>query len=180
MSGIKGENVMKLIKAAVGIGIFIIFSVLILSENIDKNTVHYVENQSGKVLISTDLGYSWNAKNNIETHNLIRILEKIGDDEIIYSNDGGKSWQKLPIAKNSMNLELFPQPATEFLRISSNNLEDLNYRIFDLKGKEVLSGYITLNGNETISISIGELNDGIYFFEYTIEKESFINKFIKH
>lgn len=73
---------------------------------------------------------------------------------------------------NSTALKLYPNPTTSILKVKGN-IEEKTYQIFDLHSKLVKEGEINaINEN---SISIEELNSGIYF----IVIDNVVSKFIK-
>jgi len=76
---------------------------------------------------------------------------------------------------NHQNIKIFPIPASDFINISSDNINDINakYQIYDISGKKVSTGII----NNKIGIS--ELYHGIYFIKIISQDNVFTKKFIK-
>ena len=75
-----------------------------------------------------------------------------------------------PIDKEPFELEVFPNPASEFLNISS--LEDFtSYKVVSLEGKLVKRG--VLNNNP---INIQDLNQGYYFIKIQTESGEMLKK----
>lgn len=77
------------------------------------------------------------------------------------------------IETESINLEIYPNPAKETLTISSNDLFD-NYTIYDLKGRAIQSGEI---GSSIINIQT--LDNGMYLIQLNGSNKSSLTKFIK-
>jgi carboxypeptidase T len=66
------------------------------------------------------------------------------------------------LAENELNYKVFPNPAKDYLFISSNEwLTNAEYSLTDLKGKIQLKGSITEIANE-YKISMNSLSEGIY------------------
>jgi len=76
------------------------------------------------------------------------------------------------IEKNTSNLKIFPNPAANVLYIQLPEIADLQYRILDVHGKEVLKGA----GSE---INIEELPDGPYLVLMQSEKLTWSSRFNK-
>lgn len=58
------------------------------------------------------------------------------------------------------NVSIYPNPATDFINISTPNLpENLRYAIFDMNGKQLLTGRV--NGNNS-QVDISTLASGVY------------------
>lgn len=77
---------------------------------------------------------------------------------------GGVSVNLTDLKTSQNNILLFPNPATEEIRLILNdpNLISTNYSVVDILGKEVLNG--TIN-NEVMYISIANLKEGTYYFK---------------
>lgn len=73
-------------------------------------------------------------------------------------------------------ITVFPNPATDFITIKSNDeVVDSKYSIVDESGRVVLSGKLY---NSTSSINISQLTNGIYFFQINEKKRKSV-KLIK-
>ena len=59
----------------------------------------------------------------------------------------------------SLNVRIYPNPATDFVLIQGENLADAT--VFDMTGRQI--DYLTLSGNEVEKISCSKWNNGIYF-----------------
>jgi hypothetical protein len=53
---------------------------------------------------------------------------------------------------------VFPNPASEYINIETNVNEVSAYKLTDISGKEILTGYIKNNGR----IDVSSLQSGIY------------------
>tara|TARA_B100000965_G_scaffold124539_1_gene103076 strand:+ start:170 stop:1015 length:846 start_codon:yes stop_codon:yes gene_type:complete len=80
------------------------------------------------------------------------------------------------INNNSINsqLNLYPNPANQFINIDSYYLKD-NIQIFDALGNKISSFEIKNN-----KINIKNLSNGIYFLKLNFEEKTFSQKFIKN
>jgi Secretion system C-terminal sorting domain len=72
------------------------------------------------------------------------------------------------------NLKIFPNPASNFLEVSSSEKID-SYQIIDLQGKVILSDDFSTN-----KIDITNLNSGIYFIKVRSKEKTNVRKFIKN
>ncbi|NPA35753.1 MAG: T9SS type A sorting domain-containing protein [Chlorobi bacterium] len=80
----------------------------------------------------------------------------------------------------TLNISVFPNPANEFLilKVESNRINDMYYRLFDIKGTLLKTKKIT-NTETTINISM--LNPSVYFLKVLHDDgEEKIFKIIKH
>ncbi len=59
----------------------------------------------------------------------------------------------------SLNVRVYPNPATDFVLIQGENLADVT--VFDMTGRQI--DFFTLSGNEVEKISCGQWNNGVYF-----------------
>ncbi len=80
---------------------------------------------------------------------------------------------------NELNpIQLYPNPVKNLLRISKLPKEKiLNWSIYSIEGKEVLSGNWNFNQNQ---IDVSSLKSGFYFVEFRDAKSSYQQKFIKN
>jgi len=74
-----------------------------------------------------------------------------------------------------INLMVFPNPATQkiFLKVKSENHHDLNYRINDIQGHELLRGDVV---DTTCEISLAAIAPGIYLLTVS-QKELIVQTF---
>lgn len=83
---------------------------------------------------------------------------------------------KFPLDSDSLKVEVYPNPATDFINLKNSNREKIKYSILDSRGSKVMSGMLGVVKN--FQINIGFLSSGIYFFNVSNEKESVQLKFI--
>ena len=77
---------------------------------------------------------------------------------------------------NNSDLILYPNPASDYLKIKSifkNSHEQINWQLTDLSGKEILSGNFI---EPETTLNTNELNAGFYFLKLKTDKESITNK----
>lgn len=71
------------------------------------------------------------------------------------------------------NVQISPNPARNFININTiSNYENLNYEIYDLNKKLVLSG-------NDCKINIDNLTSGTYYLKVTIDSQEVFKKFVK-
>jgi hypothetical protein len=82
-------------------------------------------------------------------------------------------------SKVASSIKVFPSPASSELNIAIENINQLpaELTIFDILGKEVFSQSIK-SKNFSDKISIGQLNNGIYFMSIANANSSQIIKFV--
>ncbi len=79
------------------------------------------------------------------------------------------------IAENTLgNINLFPNPANNVLFVASK--QALQYAVFDVLGKQLLSG--TTTGNS--SVDIAALSKGMYFIRLTADGKQAVKRFVKN
>lgn len=72
------------------------------------------------------------------------------------------------------DFSLFPNPASDILKIRGYDFSGYNYKIINLLGETILSGIIENN-----AISVSELNSGIYFLQVSEGANVFVRKFVR-
>ncbi len=84
------------------------------------------------------------------------------------------------ISEKSSNVEVFPVPATDFIYLKNLPDGDLQLRIFDLSGSELLVKEF-IHNSSLGSVNIKNLKPGVYMVELQSEKSIiFANKIIKY
>lgn len=76
------------------------------------------------------------------------------------------------IGENSKNLQLYPNPSTDFIRIKSQNSEKLSVAIYSLSGKIALKGIYSSEEN----INVSKLTAGVYLVQVNGVTIKFIKK----
>jgi hypothetical protein len=120
---------------------------------------------------------------------LINNDPKTFEYEIIFNPDGSKTLiltdtdndravynsELLRIDQLSkVNFKVYPNPVSNTLYISSESLQIERLTIFSVSGQVVFS-----EENDTNSVDVSGLSEGVYFVEISSEKEKSIQKFIK-
>ncbi|MCX6229925.1 MAG: T9SS type A sorting domain-containing protein [Bacteroidetes bacterium] len=80
------------------------------------------------------------------------------------------------IIKNDLKINIYPNPATEYVIIEGIGNNKTVYSIFNLVGQIVKSGRIESNSSK---ISVNDLKSGIYFVKLQSGTEAFVYKIIK-
>ena len=86
-------------------------------------------------------------------------------------NTKNARWQN---NSNNLSLNLYPNPANEFVNIDIDYLID-NVQIIDALGKEIK--YLNIENNR---INIKNFKSGMYFLKINSEGKNFYQKFIKN
>lgn len=71
------------------------------------------------------------------------------------------------------NIHVFPNPATDFIYVELNTNQKVNYKLFNVERRAVLSGEL-----ETSKIDIQSLSKGIYHIYLESNQERFISKIV--
>jgi hypothetical protein len=80
--------------------------------------------------------------------------------------------------KTNPQLNIYPNPASDFITIGYDLKGSAGYEIFDILGNEVSSGSLTGSGKDIISIT--NLSNGLYFLKVSDSKSNISRKFIKN
>jgi hypothetical protein len=78
-------------------------------------------------------------------------------------------------------LEIFPNPATDFLDVRFPNApsgENTGWSIFDIRGRQVRSGCL-LSENERDRLRVADLNPGVYWLQWHSSRASLEERFVK-
>lgn len=75
----------------------------------------------------------------------------------------------------SLELKLYPNPATDYLLVESNGKENLYYQVNDISGRPLLQG----NFRRSTRIDISPLSAGLYFVQLDNGKEQSVSKIRK-
>ena len=70
-------------------------------------------------------------------------------------------------------VKMFPNPAKDYVRFSTNSNEDLDIQIFDMLGKSVLRV-----DNVRNAVNVSELNAGLYFVQMTLGTQKSTKKLV--
>ena len=80
------------------------------------------------------------------------------------------------IGFNDNNINVYPNPATDFLMVSADFREQVSYTVYSLTGVIIKTGILD-NSNQKLDIS--NLKQGMYFLKIHSDNDSFINLFHK-
>jgi len=92
-----------------------------------------------------------------------------------FENDPNSSVSLESIAFNA-NVSVYPNPSKDAITVATNNADGKSFSLFDLNGKELMNG--ALNSGKT-SISIEELNQGVYVLKIDLEHQSCTKRIVK-
>lgn len=82
----------------------------------------------------------------------------------------------LSITENGFqSIQIYPNPVADRLFISSENLQIETIAIINLQGRQVFS-----EKNETQSIDVSNLSEGLYFIEISSSEGKSVQKFVKN
>ncbi len=70
-----------------------------------------------------------------------------------------------------------PNPASNYIKLHNNNSDNIDIKILNTSGKIVLQKTKLFNDN---TISVSDLQSGIYFIQINSGKDQIIKKFIKN
>jgi len=97
-------------------------------------------NATGKIMVTTPYGTASGS-------NTITVNEDVGIRGTFTGID---------LNDQAIKLEIYPNPASNYLYVNSSMHNELRFDLYDLAGQLVLSG----NANEKINLS--EINNGLY------------------
>lgn len=128
---------------------------------------------------STDNGETW--QKNIFFDGIQLTSLKSLNGTLYIGKYGGEIYKsqnplKLSLVKKQ-EIEIFPNPAKDFIYFNSDNLNIEKIKIFDISGKIVVEK--TLKSYDNI-IKIDQLKNGFYFIYAYSTGEKYISKFIKN
>jgi PKD repeat protein len=76
----------------------------------------------------------------------------------------------------SQEISIYPNPANEVFYVNGKNLENMDYKVYDVLGNEVLNGMLDNN-----SVTVSTLSQGVYIFKIIDTKGNvFTKQFIKN
>lgn len=80
------------------------------------------------------------------------------------------------VEENIIPFKIYPNPAHNLIKVSLAGSNDLNWRIIEIGGKEMLKGK---KEQDSFEINLNLLNSGIYFIHLNNSEKCFISKFTK-
>ncbi|MFN4234770.1 MAG: choice-of-anchor B family protein [Bacteroidia bacterium] len=81
------------------------------------------------------------------------------------------------ISDNAVNISIYPNPAKNFIVVSTIGIEEYQLQIVDINGKIVVETSTEISHQ---SIDVSNLSKGIYFVKVKSNEKSFVQKLIKH
>lgn len=97
-----------------------------------------------------------------EADDAILILRATSDGQSVDFNVHVILNEYVGIGENALTIEVYPNPCKGLLHLSTNNGQDFEYRIYDLMGKTVASGWS--QSSETI-VDLNQCPTGVYVVE---------------
>jgi photosystem II stability/assembly factor-like uncharacterized protein len=76
--------------------------------------------------------------------------------------------------ENPLEIDLFPNPASDVLTIRTGAVLDANYTIYDIKGDEIVSGRMI---SKSEKIQVRDLQSGIYSIHITLNDRRSVKRF---
>lgn len=80
------------------------------------------------------------------------------------------------IIENAVNISIYPNPASNFIVVSTIGIDEYQLQIMDINGKIIVE---TLNTIPHQSIDISNLSKGIYFVKMQSKEKNLVQKLIK-
>ena len=79
---------------------------------------------------------------------------------------------------DNQKIRLYPNPTKKYLQLTCLNSKIKAYSVFDIYGKEIIYDNLNLCQN-TLTINISSLKQGVYFIKVKTDNSYFVRKFIK-
>lgn len=111
------------------------------------------------------IGVSWNFGSSPESR-LEDWLDPIGSGQT--SIDALQNALGISDLEITGRLDVFPNPASDYIMVMNSQYPNLSYRFYDILGKEVLSGNVSNSENQ---ISVARMEQGMYFL-YLIDEDT--------
>jgi hypothetical protein len=121
------------------------------------------------------------------TEIIFKNIQAVKKDGSIIPNVGARIVQ-ICFTKNLVNnndlyeqlnhVRLFPNPVGDVLNIENNELQNIDYQIFNIQGQILLQGHV--DANQTQQISMTALSNGVYFVKMNdVDAKILTQKIIK-
>ncbi len=110
-------------------------------------------------------GVSWDYGNTPETR-LEDWLDPLGTGQI--TMDALQNALSVTDIEIASRLDIFPNPASEYIMVMNTQFPNLTYRFYDVLGREVQSGNVSNSENR---INVTGMEEGIYFL-YLVDEDS--------
>jgi hypothetical protein len=132
--------------------------------------------QVSLISMSSNTSYQWRVKANCSGYSLPVTLNTLAS---LQGSDGTNAFSEVGISVEEGNMEIFPNPASDWLtlRYVSENATELRYVILDATGKVVASDLLLADEQR---LSIGKLSAGIYVLTlYNAKRPLATRRFVK-
>lgn len=73
-------------------------------------------------------------------------------------------------------IQVFPTVTSNILNVEKTIQQSLNFKIYDLQGREIKSGFVK---NETTEINVSSLQVGLYLISFEVDGRQLVERFIK-
>jgi len=133
----------------------------------DWKLIHDIEGQGSK---STETQYSFNDVDKRIGYYRLKDIDE----------DGIENWSQIIFAdcKNDVsNIQIYPNPATDFIKVIVPQFENTTLNIISLEGKIIKT--MPLISNQTL-VSVKDLNSGVYMIEIEKKDSKEVIKLIKY
>ena len=128
---------------------------------------YYVTTLGNGIYISNDKGVTWNNSLNVGLGNKFVTSIKIFNDTLYAGTNGNGIWKhdikNILLSNNEANkfedrLNIYPNPASDFLHIQTKSGANFELKIVDLMGKQILSQHNLSSGK----IDVSNIQNGTY------------------
>ena len=124
---------------------------------------------------TSDLSYSFAKDEDFYIVEVVALYEEGTSVGVIASDLDGVSIQET-MSKDG-NVEVYPNPARDYIKLSANNYQLSAVRIYNYLG--ILIEEIEVNSSD-IEINVSDYSNGVYFIEVQTENGNIVKKIIKN
>lgn len=137
------------------------------------------------VFLSFDSGTTWQSIN--EGLEVNEVAALAANDSYLFAGVLGTTVHRRPLSdfinvgisdkESSTNVQLFPNPSTDKITISLNDLsQETQLSIFTISGQKIASE--KYRNADSIELNVSGFQSGIYFLKVETENDSFLKKFV--
>ena len=105
----------------------------------------------------------------------VTTTDECGQNEVASKSNTVRSRAVLKSQENLNDLNIYPNPAIEYIEVNTSSAIHLQYAIYSITGQELLKGSL-VNSNQ---IDIKNLTSGTYFISLSTKGTSVTSRFIK-
>lgn len=155
---------------------------------VNGSTVYYVGTARGLYASEDPTSENWTLQgvNEIGQPIVSSLVYRPSDNKLLIGTHGNGMFEATAsgtlsvdgYTKNSLNASIYPNPVTSRIQVVSDKFDlsaNVKYRIYDLSGKELMSGEFT---NKSLDVS--NLPTGIYVLSMKVDRLTQTIKFIKN